>query len=125
MSGKRKAAGDTVTRAEFDALAERIEDALALGAAAVEFDERDTLPVEMANRILAGEHPLRIWRERRGRTLSALAEKSGLATGYLSEIESGKKPGSVEAYRKAAAALGVDIDDLVPEPRNGRAKDRR
>ncbi len=55
-----------------------------------------------------------IWRERRKLTLSALARSSGVRMSYLSEIEAGEKPGSVDAYRKAAAALGVDIDDLVP-----------
>ncbi len=118
-----------MTRAEFDALSERLvdlEDALALRAAAAEFDERDTLPLAMVKRIHAGEHPLRIWRERRGMTLSALAKKSGMQPGYLSEIESGKKPGSVDAYRRAAKALGVDIDDLVPieTPRRAAAARR-
>ncbi len=55
-----------------------------------------------------------IWRERRKLTLSALARSSGVRMSYLSEIEAGKKPGSVDTYRKAAPALGVDIDDLVP-----------
>ncbi len=121
---KRKTAARTVTRAEFDALAARLEDmedALALRAAAAQFDERDTLPLAMVKRIQAGEHPLRIWRERRGLTLSGLAKRSGMQVGYLSEIESGKKPGSVDAFRRAAKTLGVDIDDLVPAETPRRA----
>lgn len=125
MSGvrARKAAGDGVTRAEFEALVARledIEDAQALRAAAAQFDPRDTLPLAMVKRLRAGEHPLRVWRERRGLTLSALARKAGVPVSYLSEIESGKKPGSVDAFRKAAAAIGVDIDDLVPAAEGAR-----
>ena len=128
-SGRKGKTSGPVTRAEFDALAERLvdlEDALALRAAAAEFDERDTLPLAMMKRLHAGEPPLRIWRERRGMTLSALAKRAGVQPGYLSEIESGKKPGSVDAYRRASKALGVDIDDLVPveTPRRAAAARR-
>jgi hypothetical protein len=121
---RRKSAAPVVTRAEFNALSARledIEDAMALRAAAAQFDERDALPIAMVKRIQAGEHPLRIWRERRGLTLSALAKRADVQPGYLSEIEAGKKPGSVDAYRRAARALGVDIDDLVPTEASRRA----
>ena len=121
---KPKSAAPVVTRAEFNALSARledIEDAMALRAAAAQFDERDALPIGMVKRIQAGEHPLRIWRERRGLTLSALAKRANVQPGYLSEIEAGKKPGSVEAYRRAARALGVGIDDLVPTETSRRA----
>jgi transcriptional regulator with XRE-family HTH domain len=33
----------------------------------------------------------------------------------LSEIETGKKPGSVMVLQRIARALSVDIDDLVPD----------
>jgi transcriptional regulator with XRE-family HTH domain len=36
-----------------------------------------------------------------------------MARAYLSEIETGKKPGSVAALKRLAKVLGVDIDDLV------------
>jgi DNA-binding XRE family transcriptional regulator len=107
------------TSKKFEALVARledIEDAQALRAAAARFEPRDALPLAMVKRLRAGEHPLRVWRERRGLTLLALAKKAGVPVSYLSEIESGKKPGSVEAFRKAAAAIGVDIDDLIPVP---------
>jgi transcriptional regulator with XRE-family HTH domain len=34
---------------------------------------------------------------------------------YISEIETGKKPGSIDAWRRLAAALDVTIDDLLGE----------
>lgn len=46
-------------------------------------------------------------------TQRALSEKSGVAPGYVSEIESGKKKGSLDAIRKLARALDTSIDALV------------
>ncbi|MBF0305811.1 MAG: helix-turn-helix transcriptional regulator [Alphaproteobacteria bacterium] len=74
----------------------------------------DHLPVELVMRLLAGEHPVRIWRERRGLSSRALAEKAGIARSYLVEIEGRKKIGSVAAYRRLAAALALAVDDLLP-----------
>ncbi len=60
-----------------------------------------------AKRILAGESPIRVWRQKRGLTQRALAEAAAIQPGYLSEIENGKKPGSVPAYQALAHALSV------------------
>lgn len=117
---------DTVTlhRADFERMLEAIEDAEDVAALhAAEARERevgaeaaraDHLPVELVLRLVAGEHPLRLWREQRGLTPQALAKKAGVGRSYLVEIEGGKKPGSVAAYRRLAKALGVAVDDLLP-----------
>ena len=115
---RRAISGEVVTmpRARYERLMEEMEELRDIAAARKALAEKDTaeyLPAELVMRELAGEHPVRIWREHRGLTLSALAEKAGLPHGYLSEIENGKKPGSVEAYRKLAAALGLSLDDLA------------
>ena len=115
MSKRRVEAG-IVARAEFDALLERIEDledALELGAAAANAEKRDYLPVELVKRMIAGESPIRIWREHRGMTAKALAEASGVSAAYLSQIETGGKPGSVKALAALAKALDVAVDDLI------------
>jgi ribosome-binding protein aMBF1 (putative translation factor) len=75
---------------------------------------REYFPAGFVDRMLAGDHPLRIWREFRGLTMEQLDEKSGVTQSYISEIETGKKPGSVAAMKALAGALGVAIDDLVP-----------
>jgi hypothetical protein len=74
---------------------------------------REYFPAGFVDRMLAGDHPLRIWREFRGLTMEQLDEKSGVTQSYISEIETGKKPGSVAAMKALAGALGVAIDDLV------------
>jgi hypothetical protein len=38
-----------------------------------------------------------------------------MPVGYLSELETGKKPGGIAAYRSLARALGTEIDMLVAE----------
>jgi len=73
----------------------------------------DNLPVEFVTRLIDGEHPVRIWREFRGLSPLALADKAGVGRSYIAEIEAGKKPGSLAAHRNLAYALGVTIDDLA------------
>jgi DNA-binding Xre family transcriptional regulator len=116
---------DTVTlsRTEYEALIERIEDAednafldgveareRALGK---ETARTDYLPAELVHRLIDGEHPVRVWRAHRGLTRDALAAAAGIAPSYLSEIEMRRKPGSFGALAKLAAALHVSLDDLA------------
>jgi len=71
------------------------------------------LPVALADRIVAGESPVAVWRRHRGLTQAALAKAAHLSQSYLAEIESGRKDGSVEALRAIAGALAVDVADLL------------
>ena len=74
---------------------------------------KDYLPIQLVERLIAGEHPIRVWRAYRGMTREALAEKAGVAPSYLTEIETRKKPGSFDAMIKLAAALGISLDDIA------------
>ncbi len=114
--------GDTVTlrRADYERLLEALEDAediaaLEAAAAREEAAHADYLSAELVSRLLAREHPVRIWREHRGLSQEELAGKAGVARSYLAEIEGRKKPGSLDANRKLASALGLTVDDLLPE----------
>ena len=94
-------------RATYDALMAAVEDArdaraLADLRAREAAGEAEYVPIELADRIFAGEHPLRVWREYRGLTLGALARSAGIAPSYRSEIEAGKKPGSTRALAAIA-----------------------
>jgi ribosome-binding ATPase YchF (GTP1/OBG family) len=112
----------TLSRAEYEALIERLEDAedLATVAAAEareavlgkEKARADYLPIELVRRLSAGEHPVRVWRAHRGLTREALAA-AGIAPRYLSEIETRRKPGSFGALAKISAALCISLDDLA------------
>ncbi|HEX5452828.1 MAG TPA: helix-turn-helix transcriptional regulator [Stellaceae bacterium] len=113
----------TLTRAEYEALIERLEDAedmLALDRleerlAAIGPAEalNDYLPIELVQRLSAGEHPIRVWRTHRGLTREKLAAAAGVSPSYLTEIETRRKPGSFDAIVKLAAALEAPLDVIA------------
>jgi transcriptional regulator with XRE-family HTH domain len=45
--------------------------------------------------------------------VKALAETVGIAPAYLSQIETGKRDGTLETYRKLANALRLTLDELA------------
>jgi DNA-binding Xre family transcriptional regulator len=111
---------DTVvlTRKGWNAIVKALEDAgdvVALRASAARraAGRDDGLPVDLYRRLRAGEHPVRVWRAQRKLSLSALAERASVARSYLSEIETGTKPGSAAALQRIARALWIDMDELV------------
>ncbi|AOG06886.1 helix-turn-helix domain-containing protein [Bosea sp. RAC05] len=107
-----------LSREAYDRLVEAAEDA-ADSAAIARFEQRlaaseeEFIPSAMVDRILAGENLVRVWREHRGLTVSALAEMAGIAQPYLSQIETGKREGTLQTMKKIAGALRVKLDDLV------------
>jgi transcriptional regulator with XRE-family HTH domain len=118
---------DTVTirRADLARLMAELEDAEDRAAVAdrrrhekavgKELARGSYLTVDEARRLLAGESPVRLWREKRGMTQRALAAAAGIAPSYLTEIEKGRKPGSADAHLRLARVLQVDMDDLMDE----------
>lgn len=86
--------------------AERVKSDIAAG-------RDEFVPGDVVSRLVAGENPVRVWRSHRGLSARDLATRAGLSAPYISEIESGKKEGSVSALKKIADVLAVDLDDLV------------
>jgi ribosome-binding ATPase YchF (GTP1/OBG family) len=113
----------TLTRAEYEALIERIEDgedsAFLDSVEAREHElgkekaRADYMPAELVRHLINGEHPVRVWRTHRGLGRDALAAAAGIAPSYLSEIETRRKPGSFSALAKLATALHISLDDLA------------
>ena len=104
----------TLTRKEYEALIERnsqLEDMLA----AQDADGGVRGPHEVALDIMRGKSPILAFRNHQGITLRELSERTGVAAGYISEIERGRKPGSTSALAYIANALGTTIDVLVSE----------
>ncbi|MBB4288566.1 DNA-binding Xre family transcriptional regulator [Rhizobium leguminosarum] len=73
----------------------------------------ETWPEDVVKALISGEDPVRVFRKHRGISVKELAEKAGLSQPYLSEIETGKKEGSLDALKAIARILDVDLDDLV------------
>jgi hypothetical protein len=78
--------------------------------------ETEVFPFEVAERLLDGEHPVKVFREHRGHSIRGLAELADVSPSYLSEIEAGEKPGgsgSFDALKRISAALEISLDLLT------------
>ena len=73
----------------------------------------ESFPLEVTERIIAGESPIKVYREYRGLTQVVLAQKAGISRPYLTEIETGKKEGSITSLKSIAKSLNVDLEDIV------------
>jgi len=73
----------------------------------------ENFPVELVERLIEGESPLRVYREFRGFTQVQVAQKVSLTQATIAELEKGKQKGSIDTWKALATALNVDIDDLV------------
>ena len=105
-------------RKEYEQLCEAVEDADDMrvydeARRRLSAGEDEMIPGEFADRILDGENLVRIWREYRGLSVKALAEKAEISAAYLSQIEGGVREGSVRTMKALAMALNLDLADLV------------
>ncbi|WP_420960030.1 helix-turn-helix domain-containing protein [Brucella sp. IR073] len=105
-------------RAEYEQLladAEMAQDIAAYdrAKARIASGEEERIPAEIVNRILDGENPVRVWRDHRGMSAKVLAGAADIAPAYLSQIETGKREGTLDTMRKIAQALNITLDDLV------------
>lgn len=72
------------------------------------------LPSEIMDQLTAGAaHPVKIIRKFRGVTQAELATAANLSRPYLTEIETGRKTGSIAALKSLAQALDVNIGILI------------
>lgn len=104
--------------AEYERLLDAAEDAADV-AAIQKFEEKlaageeEFIPAEYVNRVLDGENRVAVWREFRGLTSKQLADAAGISQAYLSQIEGGKREGSIGTMKRIADALRLGLDDLV------------
>ncbi|WP_299437324.1 helix-turn-helix transcriptional regulator [uncultured Rhodospira sp.] len=101
----------TLSRAEYDAMQQRIADLEDMALIAERRNE-PTISHQNVKRILAGESPVTIWREEKGLKQYELARAAGMSASVLNEIEKGKKTPSLTTAKAIAAALDVSLDDL-------------
>jgi ribosome-binding protein aMBF1 (putative translation factor) len=62
---------------------------------------------------LNAKTPLSFWRKKRQMTQADLSKVTGIAQGFISEIESGQKPGTPATLKKLAQALNIKVDNLI------------
>lgn len=78
--------------------------------------ENDTkdLPDSVLQEIALGKtSPLKIIRKHRGLTQDGLATEAGISRPYLTEIETGRKEGSIRSLKSLANALDVPLELLA------------
>ena len=73
----------------------------------------EQFPADVAKRIIAGESPIRVYRKYRGIKQKDLAAIVDTAPEYLSQIECGRREAGKKLLRKIAAALDLEIADLI------------
>src|SRR5690349_7991725 len=98
----------TISRAEYDRLRESAEELADIRT----YDEamanrRESIPADVVNRILDGEHPITAFRNWRGLAVAELSRRSGVNRIQILDIESGRRRGSVDTLRRIADTLGV------------------
>ena len=81
--------------------------------ARIQRGEGEYFPAEVVNAILDGANPVKVYREYRNMTQAELAQKAGLSADMIKKIESGKSDGSLKSLKAIAAALNVDIEDII------------
>jgi len=120
-----------LSRREYDRLIEAAgEDAADAEAARRALDRirkgEHSLTSAEVDELLAAKTPLAFYRKRAGLTQAALAERAGIAQGFLSEIEAGRKSGEVKTLRRIADVLKISLDDLiVTEPSKESPRKRK
>lgn len=110
----------TIPRSELERLRRAAEELADLRSfdrakARIAAGEDELVPAAFANRLLDGESPLRVYRDLRGLTQAQLSEVSGVNRVQIADIEAARGSGSVATLHKLAAALRVQMEDLVAE----------
>lgn len=106
-----------LSRPEFEKLAAAAENYADIEAAVFAQQRREAgeeyVPVELVDRLMAGENPLKVWREYRGLTLEGLGVLVGRQGSMISKLEKGRNEGGIKLWQALAKALSVDLDDLI------------
>ncbi len=106
--------------AEFERLRDLAEEAadassLAASLARLEAGTEELLSADDLDSLRAAPTPLAFWRGKRGVSAADLAGQAGVSEEQVSAVERGENIGDVRLYRRLARALGVEIEDLVPD----------
>lgn len=74
----------------------------------------NVLPDELLQKMAIGkDSPIKLIRKHRGMTQDDLASAAGLSRPYLTEIETGRKEGSIRSLKSIAKALDVPLEKLA------------
>jgi DNA-binding XRE family transcriptional regulator len=98
-------------KAEFDALSEMVDHATAV--CEYRSGKLPGLTPDETRAFIEAPSPLAFWRRYRDLTQSALSQAAGVAQNYLSELENGKRAGSVEVWLRLGRALDLPVEQIA------------
>lgn len=104
-------------RAEYEALAKAADryDRAQLRAVERRIKEgrEKEYPFAVVEAVADGLPPVRAWREDRALSATAVAEAAGISAGYLSQIETGRRTGTLRVLQAIADVIGVTVTELT------------
>ena len=105
-------------RKDYEALIERLAELEEEEADLALYDQRKAginpaLPAELSMRILKGESLLKAIRNWRDMTQMQVEHQTGIAQGYLSDLESGRRNGADETLKKLAKVYQVPSEWIL------------
>jgi DNA-binding XRE family transcriptional regulator len=92
--------------------------------AAIAAGDEIVLPKTIVDQLAEGENRIRVLREWRNRTQVELAASVHITQGYLSDLETGKRKGTVAIHQKIARELGLPISLLLTATPEGEGAKR-
>ena len=87
--------------------------AYAAAKARLECGDDELIPLELTERLLAGENPVKLWRKHRALTQETPARASKISRPMIAAIETRQRTGSIATLKKLASALKVDLENLT------------
>lgn len=98
-------------KVEFDAMTELVQHTTAVSD--YRAGKLPGLTPDETRAFVDAASPLAFWRRYRGLTQTALSREAGVTQNYLSELENGKRTGSVEVWLRLARALDLPVEHVV------------
>ena len=80
---------------------------------AIQEGKETTIPGEITFAILDGTNPIRAWREYKKIKMNELAQKVGISSAYLSQIENNKRNLTIDTLKAIAKELMIDVEMLI------------
>lgn len=75
--------------------------------------EEQLFPADVVDKLLAGQNPIKVFRDFRGMTQFELVQKVGISIPYLSQLETNKRKGSIKVLSEIAKTLEVGLEMIL------------
>jgi len=103
---------------EYTKLQEALEDAedikdIEENLKSIQEGKESVIPGEVTFAVLDGVNPVRVWREYKQIKMNELAQKVGISSAYLSQIETDKRNPTIDTLKSIARELEIEVEMLI------------